>query len=72
MDNLYPDKDHQRSMKRIGYMLKQLHENRCQADYDLEATFAAMDADEHVQRCEQGIKLVETVITKATTAGRSI
>lgn len=59
-------------MKRIGYMLKQLHENRCQADYDLKATMTTMDADEHLQRCSEGIQLVESAILKSAVAGAPI
>lgn len=59
IDGLYSDKALQSKMKRVGYSLKVLHEGRCKADYELDATVQAIDADVHLQRCEANIKLVE-------------
>lgn len=59
MDGLYPDKALQVKMKRVGYSLKALHENRCKADYKLDGTVTALDADAHLKRCESVIALVE-------------
>lgn len=61
IDNLYPDKALQSKMKRVGYALKVLHENRCQADYKLGVHVTPMDADAHIQRCEIAVDIVESI-----------
>lgn len=44
--------------RRIGYILKQLHENRVKADYKIDKICDKVEAVSHLSRCNQVIQLV--------------
>jgi len=59
----FPDPDLVRKHRRIGYILKQLHDLRVLADYKLEETITPMTARTHVTRCQEITSEVESLTT---------
>lgn len=60
-NNLESDKGLRLSHRRLGYVMKQLHEQRVNADYKLDQLVTREVAESHLVRCNSMIQLVDTL-----------
>jgi uncharacterized protein (UPF0332 family) len=60
-NNLDSDMGLRLSHRRLGYSMKQLHEQRISADYKLDHVITREVAESHLVRCNSMIQLVDTL-----------
>lgn len=65
--SFHEDKDLRLKYRKLGYCLKQLHDMRCRADYELDGPITRADAEIHIERCELRINEIES-LSKAIAA----
>ncbi|GGU68422.1 hypothetical protein GCM10009504_26960 [Pseudomonas laurentiana] len=64
-DNMQADKPLRLKLRRLGYSLKQLHQGRCDADYEIDETISQLTARDHLARCESRLKEFEELLSSA-------
>ncbi len=62
-ENLNADKPLRMQLRRLGYQLKQLHQGRCDADYDINQTISVLRARDHLARCEKRLEEFEELLS---------
>ncbi|UUJ42380.1 hypothetical protein L1A22_08805 [Pseudomonas extremaustralis] len=65
--SFHEDKDLRLKYRKLGYSLKQLHDMRCRADYELGGPISRADAEIHIERCDLRISEIEG-LSKAIAA----
>ncbi|RIA22627.1 hypothetical protein DFO61_3317 [Ectopseudomonas oleovorans] len=60
-NNFHKDQGIRRNHRRLGYVMKQLHEQRVTADYRLNAEVAREVAEAHLNRCMSMLDLIATL-----------
>lgn len=64
-DNMNSDKPFRLKLRRLGYQLKQLHQRRCDADYELDETITFQSAQDHLTRCQKRLEEFEELLSEA-------
>ncbi|WP_145991809.1 hypothetical protein [Pseudomonas sp. FFUP_PS_473] len=59
------DMELRRTLRRLGYSLKQLHDNRVTADYHLDESVTFTKAKEHLLRCDLRLKDFQSLLSAA-------
>lgn len=57
--NYHESKELRLKYRKLGYCLKQLHDMRCRADYELSGPITRADAEIHIERCDLRISEIE-------------
>ena len=60
-DSFHSDKSLRLRFRKLGYCLKQLHDLRCKADYNLNDAITSADAASHIERCKLRIQEVDNL-----------
>jgi hypothetical protein len=62
-DSMNADKQLRMRLRRLGYQLKQLHQGRCDADYDMAETITVLRARDHFARCQKRLEEFEELLS---------
>lgn len=60
-DSFHSDKALRLRFRKLGYCLKQLHDLRCKADYNLNDAITPADASAHIDRCKLRILEIDSL-----------
>lgn len=61
--NMHADKSLRLQLRRLGYQLKQLHQGRCDADYEIDETITILSARDHLARCQKRLEEFEELLS---------